>query len=185
MSDNWDRDNNGDYDQNFAQDAGYAAGAVGEYRLDLSKNVPTLILTVEGEYDRQRDDFRRGEQNMENNFQQSEQNFENRVQRDEQAVENAPENAARWAEQGVDNVVQGVEDIPSDIGGAINKVAGWFGEKIGGVEREGRDAEQDVDRFGQGIANDYNEGRQDVDRFGEGVQNSYDQGENEGRRDDW
>jgi hypothetical protein len=85
---------------------------------------------------------------------------------------------ARWAEQGVDNTVQDVEDIPSDIGSGIDKVAGWIGDKIGGVERAGRDAEQDVQ-------NDYNEGRQDVDRFDQGVDDSYNQGENEGRRDGW
>lgn len=31
MSDNWDRDDNRDYDDNFARNAGYAAGAVGTY----------------------------------------------------------------------------------------------------------------------------------------------------------
>lgn len=122
---------------------------------------------------------------MENNFQQGEQSFENRVRRDEQAVEDAPGDAARWAEQGFDNTVQGIENIPSDIGSGINKVAGWFGDKIGGAERAGQDAEQDVDRWGQGVQNDYREGRQDVDRFGDGVENSYRQGENEGRQDGW
>ncbi|KAL9095290.1 MAG: hypothetical protein Q9165_002546 [Trypethelium subeluteriae] len=112
------------YDQNAAQDAGYAAGA------------------VEGDYDRAGQD----------------------VRRDEQDVENIPGNV----EQGVDNAgrdaVQDVKDVPSNIGGAIDGAAKWVGDKLGGVEGEGRRAEGDVQNFDQN------------------VDNSYDQGENQGRQ---
>lgn len=131
------------------------------------------------------DDWRQGEQNAEATFRQNEQDFEGRVHRDEQAVEDMPGNAARWAEQGVENTMQGIGNIPSDIEGGIDRVAGWIGEKVGGVERESRDAEQDVDRWGENVRDDYRDGKQDVDRFGDRVEGSYDQGENQGRRDGW
>jgi hypothetical protein len=89
-----------------------------------------------------------------------------------------------------------VEDIPSDIGSGLRGAANWVGDKIGGVKNEGQraeddvennynDAEQDVDRVGQGVENDYNDGKQDIDRFGQGMQGSYEQGEQQGRQDGW
>ncbi|KAI9663022.1 MAG: hypothetical protein M1821_008069 [Bathelium mastoideum] len=114
----------GNYDQNAAQDAGYAAGA------------------VEGDYDRAGQD----------------------VRRDEQDVENVPGDIAQSADNAGRDAVQDVKDAPSDVGGAIEGAAKWVGDKIGGVEGDGRRAENDVQQFDQG------------------VDNSYDQGENQGRQ---
>ncbi|THX75436.1 hypothetical protein D6D05_06510 [Aureobasidium pullulans] len=104
--------NNRDYDENAARFAGEAVGR------------------AEGSYDRADQAFDRQEQRIGDSF-----------RRDEQAVENAPENMARYAEQGFNNTVQGVENIPSDIGAGLRGAANWIGEKIGGVENEGRRAE--------------------------------------------
>jgi hypothetical protein len=96
------------YDQDAAQDAGYAAGAVGKlYTIRLALALAFLAFTklrlIEGDYNR----------------------ADQEVQRDEQRVEDAPENAARDAEQGFDNTVQGVENVPSDIGSGIKDAASW------------------------------------------------------------
>jgi len=98
---------------------------------------------------------------IEGEYEQAEQN----VRRDEQEIENIPENVGRVAEEGFDNTVQEVEDIPNDIGNMVKEAANWIGDKIGGIESEGRKAENEADQFGQG------------------VENSFDQGEQEGRYD--
>jgi len=59
-----DNQNNGEYDQSAAQDAGYAAGRVGRLRqaseLQLWSGV--LMLDEEGEYNDARQDVRQDEQ---------------------------------------------------------------------------------------------------------------------------
>lgn len=115
---------------------------------------------------------------------------------DARAVENAPGNAYRATEQGFErgeenveragqNVEQGFKDAPSDIGGALKSAASWIGSKVGGAENEGRRAEGEVDRFGQGVEDRGRRAEGDVDRFGEGVGNSYEQGEQQGRQQGW
>ena len=71
-----------------------------------------------------------------------------------------PGDAARDTEQSFDNGVKDVKDVPSDIGGAIGSAAKWVGDKIGATEGEGRKAEGDVDQFGQGVDNSYDQGQQ-------------------------
>lgn len=154
-------DYQGDYDQNAARDAGYAAGAVGKLsfrllgtRLDSLGPLLTFSLT-EGDYNR-----------VDNAVNSEEQNIGNDFRRDEQAVENAPENAARDVEQGFDNTVQGVENVPSDIGDGIRGAASWIGDKFGGAENEARNAENDVSQFDQGVDNAYNQGEQQGEQQG-------------------
>lgn len=89
------------------------------------------------------------------------------VREDAQRVEALPDDAARAAERGYDNTVDAVKNAPSELSNAVSGAAKWLGDKIGGVEGEGRKAEESVDRFGQG------------------VENSYDQGEQQGRQQGW
>ena len=145
------------YDQNAAQDAGYAAGAVGKllhlgrlhwcpqlfllHPVSASTLRKRLIHVAEGDYDRAGQD----------------------VGRDEQAVENVPNDVS----QGVGDAVQGIKNAPSDLGNAVESAASWVGDKIGGVEGEGRRAEGDAQQLDQN------------------VDNSYNQGENQGRQQGW
>lgn len=86
------------------------------------------------------------------------------------------------AEQGFDNTVQGAERVPSDIGGAVEGAAKWIGDKVGGVEHVGRDAENDVTGEGRKIEGDGRRVEGDVDQYGQNVDNAYDQGEQQGRQ---
>lgn len=182
-------DNNNDYDENAARFAGDTVGRAGN--ISLSRLLPhpqpitNHLPTIEGTYDRADTAFNSEEQSIGNSF-----------RRDEQAVEDAPETLARDTRQGFDKTVDSVENIPSDIGGGLRGAANWIWDKIGGVQNEGqraendvqdgyKDAEQNVDQFGQGVQDKYNDGRQNLDQFGDGMQNSYDQGEQQGRQDGW
>ena len=104
-------------------------------------------------------------------------NARNDINRDEQEIENFPSNEARRAEQGFDNIgrdadqgfnnaVQGIENAPQDIGSAFEGAAKWIGDKIGGVEGEGRRVEGDVDRFGDNMQNSYDQGQQQGEQQG-------------------
>lgn len=57
--------------------------------------------------------------------------------------------------------MQDVEDIPSDIGNMIEGAANWIGDKIGGIEGEGRRVENDVNQFDQGVDNSFEQGEQE------------------------
>lgn len=83
------------------------------------------------------------------------------IRRDEQEVENIPENVANATEEGFDNAVQDVEDIPSDIGSMVKEAANWIGDKIGGIEGEGRRAENEVNQFDQSVENSFDQGEQE------------------------
>lgn len=108
------------------------------------------------------------------------QDFEADKSRLENNVEDFPSDAARWTgekvqevedvpqdvgqgferfgdrvEEGWDGAVEGVEDAPADV-------AGWVGRRVGEVEGVG----------------------DEVERFGDGLDNAYDQGKDEERRED-
>jgi len=97
-------------------------------------------------------------------------------------VENAPRDAERDVQQDFDNGVQDAENVPSDIGSGIDKAASWIGDKFGGAEREGRDAEGDVEGAGRRVEGDYGRAEGDVEGFGQGVGSAYDQGEQRGEQ---
>lgn len=173
------------YDENAARWAGETVGRAGKPIIFFNFQETADSINTEGSYDRADQAIDREEQNVSNDF-----------RRGEQALENAPENMARDVQQGFNNTVQGVENIPSDIGNGIMSAANWIGDKIGGVENEGRRAEQGaenewnedrqkVDQFDDRVEDRYNRAEQDVDRFNQGVENSYDQGEQQGRREGW
>lgn len=98
--------------------------------------------------------------------------------RDGQAVENAPEEAGNDVRQGWDRTTQGVEDVPKDIGGMLEGAASKIGDFTGGAQNEGRRAEQ-------GVQNDYGQASGDVEGFGQGEQNSFDQGKQQGQQQGW
>ncbi|KAF2859804.1 hypothetical protein K470DRAFT_264951 [Piedraia hortae CBS 480.64] len=90
----------------------------------------------------------------------------NDVQAGWNAVESVPGDIGRRAEQGYDNTVQGIENIPQNIGGALQSAANWIanspsGEKIGGVQSGYDNAQQDVQRFGDNMSNSYEQGQQE------------------------
>jgi hypothetical protein len=82
------------------------------------------------------------------------------VNRGEQDIANAPADLGRDAQQGFDNTVQGVKDVPSDLGGAVKGAADWIGDKVGGVQGDARRAEGDVNNFDNSVDQSYNQGEQ-------------------------
>ncbi len=54
-----------------------------------------------------------------------------------------------------------VENIPDDIGNMVKDAANWIGDKIGGIEGEGRRVENDVNQFDQGVENSFEQGEQE------------------------
>ena len=172
--------NGRDYDENAARFAGETVGRAGmldKHRQPKSRVTYTYTHT-EGQYDRADRAWDREEQSIGDDY-----------RRGEQAVENAPGEIARDVQQGFNNTVQGIENVPSDIGSGIRSAANWIGDKIGGAENEGRRAEQNVEnsynRAEDNVERRYDNAEQGVDRFNQGVENSYDQGERQGRREGW
>ena len=43
----------------------------------------------------------------------------------------------------------------------VEKAANWFGDKIGGIEGEGRRVENDVNQFDQNVDNSFEQGEQE------------------------
>lgn len=97
---------------------------------------------------------------MANDVRRDEQDVGNDFRRDAQDVENFPENVEQRVDQGFDNTVNDVLDAPQDLGDALEGAARWVGDKIGGIEGDGRRAENDVDRFGDRIDNSFDSGEQ-------------------------
>ncbi|KAK3074550.1 hypothetical protein LTR53_002904 [Teratosphaeriaceae sp. CCFEE 6253] len=91
-----DQDNN-EYDQSAAQDAGRAAGRAGQ-------SIRELLCPAH--LKRNTDPPRRGDYN----------DARQDVNRDEQSVENIPGDVGRDAEQGFNSAEQDVENAPSDVG---------------------------------------------------------------------
>jgi len=102
------------------------------------------MTTTEGDYDRADQD----------------------VNRDESRVEGIPGDVGRDVTQNFDSGVQDVKDAPSDLGKDVSSAASWVGDKFGGVEGDGRRADQDVNNFDQGVDNSFNQGQQQGEQQG-------------------
>ena len=57
--------------------------------------------------------------------------------------------------------MQNVENIPNDVGNMVENAAKWIGDKIGGIEGEGRRVENDINQFDQNVENSYEQGEQE------------------------
>jgi hypothetical protein len=77
-------------------------------------------------------------------------------------VQEAPEDFEQGFDRFGDDAERKFDDAVDDVQDAPENVAGWMGDKVGGVER-----------FGD-----------EVQGYGDGLGDAYDQGRDEGRRDE-
>lgn len=76
-------------------------------------------------------------------------------------VSDVPENVERNVQEGYDDASQAVEDAPEDAEQGLQDAAGWVGEKVGDVQEGFEDAGRDVQQFGDGMSDAYDQGEQE------------------------